>query len=93
VSRRSKAAAAVFAERKYRYYIAVKLKEKTAEETLRAAVLALGAFPRTLLKTITFDNGLENAPRGRIDAALGTASYFCKPYHRWEPDTKYPWGA
>ncbi|MDR2499635.1 MAG: IS30 family transposase, partial [Treponema sp.] len=91
VSRRSKAA--VFVERKYRYYIAVTLKDKTAEETLRAAVLALGAFPRRLLKTITFDNGLENAPRGRIDAALGRASCFCKPYHRWEPDTKYPRGA
>jgi IS30 family transposase len=93
VSRRSKAAVAVFVERKYRYYIAVKLKEKTAEETLRAAVAALGAFPQTLLKTITFDNGLENALHGKIDLALGTASYFCKPYHSWEPDTKYPRGA
>jgi IS30 family transposase len=69
------------------------LKDKTAEEMLRAAVPALGAFPRTLLKTITFDNGLDNAPHGRIDVALGTASYFCKPYHSWEPDTKYPQGA
>ncbi|MDR2501587.1 MAG: IS30 family transposase [Treponema sp.] len=93
VSRRSKAAAVVFVERKYRYYIAVTIKDKTAEETLRAAVLALSAFPQTLLKTITFDNGLENAPCGSIDAALGRASYFCKPYNRWEPDTKYPRGA
>jgi IS30 family transposase len=52
------------------------LNEKTAEEMLRAAVLALGAFSR--------DNGLENALHGRIDAALGTASYFCKPYYSWE---------
>ncbi|MDR2477360.1 MAG: IS30 family transposase [Treponema sp.] len=93
VSRQSKTAAAVFAERKYRYYIAVKRRDKSAGEMLRAAVPALGAFPRTLLKTITFDSGLENALHGRIDAALGTVSYFCKPYHSWEPDTKHPRGA
>ena len=84
VCRQSKAAVAVFVERKYRYYIAVMLKDKSAEEMLRAAVFALGKFPRSLLKTITFDNGLENALHGRIDEALGTKSYFCKPYHSWE---------
>jgi IS30 family transposase len=84
VSRQSKEAVAVFVERKSRYYIAIKIKDKSAEEMLRAAILALAVFPRALLKTITFDNGLENALHGKIDAALGTTSYFCKPYHSWE---------
>jgi IS30 family transposase len=84
VSGQSKACVAVFVERKYRYYIAIKLKDKSAQEMLRATILALGMFPKALLKTITFDNGLENALHERADAALGTKSYFCKPYHSWE---------
>ena len=84
VCRQSKAAVAVFGERKYRYYIAVMFKDKSAEEMFGAAVLALGKFPRWLLKIITFDNGLENALYGKIDGALGTKSYFCKSYHSWE---------
>ena len=31
-------------------------------------------------KTLTFDNGPENALHDKIDAALGTESYFCHPY-------------
>jgi IS30 family transposase len=84
VSRQSKAAVAVFVERTSRFYIVVKIKDKSAEEMLRAAKSALSCFPKALLKTITFDNGLENALHDKIDAALGTVSYFCKPYHSWE---------
>jgi IS30 family transposase len=84
VSRQSKEAVAVFVERKTRFFIAIKLKRKTAEEMRRAAFIALSIFPKSLLKTITFDNGLENALHEEIDALLGTKSYFCKPYHSWE---------
>jgi IS30 family transposase len=34
--------------------------------------------------TITYDNGLEFADHERVNAALGSKSYFCKPYHSWE---------
>jgi len=84
VSRQSKAAVAVFVERKSRFYIAIKINDKSAEEMLRAAIVALSVFPKALLKTITFDNGLENALHDKIDTVLGTTSYFCKPYHSWE---------
>lgn len=84
VSRQSKGAAAVFVERKHRLFIAVKIHDKSAAEMTRAAILALGSLPEHLRKTITFDNGLENAEHEKINAALGTSSYFCKPYHSWE---------
>jgi IS30 family transposase len=84
VSRNSKEAVAVFVERKNRYYIAVKMKNKTAEEMLRATIKALGFLPSHMRRSITFDNGLENALHEKINTALGTRSYFCKPYHSWE---------
>jgi IS30 family transposase len=84
VSRNGKQAAAVFVERKNRYYIAIKMKNKTAEEMLRATIKAPGFLPSRMRRTITFDNGLENALHEKINAALGTRSYFCKPYHSRE---------
>jgi IS30 family transposase len=36
------------------------------------------------LPAVTYDNGLENASHDKINEALGTKSYFCKPYHRGE---------
>ncbi len=33
---------------------------------------------------VTYDNGLEFADHERVNAALGSKSSFCKPYHSWE---------
>jgi IS30 family transposase len=41
-------------------------------------------FPQWLRKTITYDNGTENADHEIIDCWLNTQSYFCNPYHSWE---------
>jgi IS30 family transposase len=41
-------------------------------------------YPAVMRKSITYDNGLENALHNKINGALGTKSYFCKPYHSWE---------
>jgi IS30 family transposase len=35
-------------------------------------------------KTLTYDNGLENALHERTNRELGVTSFFCKPYHSWE---------
>jgi IS30 family transposase len=84
VSRQSKVAMAVFVERKSRMYLAVQMPDKSAASMEGATVKALGAFPPELRRTITYDNGTENAGHEAINRALGTRSYFCQPYHSWE---------
>ena len=44
----------------------------------------LGSFPGKARLSITYDNGSENAEHEAVNKALGTASYFCAPYHSWE---------
>ena len=34
--------------------------------------------------TLTYDNGSENSDHLRINRVLGSASFFCAPYHSWE---------
>ncbi|MDR0556899.1 MAG: IS30 family transposase [Treponema sp.] len=47
----------------------------------KSARLQLPPRPR---RTLTYDNGLENALHDLVNKESGTKSYFCKPYHSWE---------
>ena len=61
-----------------------KLERKTAEQTSNAIIFALKTFNVINLSTITYDNGSEFCYHEKVNAELGTKSYFCKPYHSWE---------
>jgi IS30 family transposase len=84
VCRQSKAATAVFVERKMRIFIAIKMEDKSAQSMHEATLKALSGLPAHLRKTITYDNGTENALHELTNSILGTKSYFCKPYHSLE---------
>jgi IS30 family transposase len=84
VSRQSKACAAVPVERKSRFFMVMRMKDKTAPAMHGAVVLALSGLPAGLRRTLTYDNGLENALHELTNGELGVRAYFCKPYHGWE---------
>lgn len=87
VSRQSKAALSIMTERKHRVTFISKITRKTASEMKRVLTKRLGGLPGHLRRTITYDNGLENALHEDIDKKLNTKSYFCNPYHSWEKGT------
>ena len=39
------------------------------------------------LRTLTYDNGIENKYHEEIADTLSIQTYFCKPYHSWEKGT------
>jgi IS30 family transposase len=84
VSRRSAVCVSVLVERKSRFYIVIRMKDKSARSMRRALEKALRRFPRRLRRTLTYDNGLENVLHELTNNGLETKSYFCKPYHSWE---------
>jgi transposase, IS30 family len=84
VSRQSKGAISVTSERVSRFLISKKLDAKTAENMDIAITESLNRLPRNLCKSITYDNGTENANHVQTNIKLGTKSYFCNPYHSWE---------
>ncbi len=84
VSRQSKAAVAAIQERTSRYCKLTKLESKSAENMQAAVVNSLASLPASLRKSITYDNGTENASHETINEMLKTSSYFCRPYHSWE---------
>lgn len=71
-------------ERRSQYLILVKIQNKSAAENVRAITGSLGLFPLRLRRTITYDNGSENATHVRVNRILKTSSYFCDAYASWQ---------
>ena len=70
-------------ERKSGYAVIAKVKNKTAVLVGTAIVDRLKLFG-TKVKTLTFDNGKEFCEHSKIDEALGSTSYFARPFASWE---------
>jgi len=84
VSRQSKSALVVVRERKLHLMYIRKIDRKDARNMRLAVVDILKKFPRRFRRSITFDNGLENAEHQLIAKRLGVETYFCNAYHSWE---------
>ena len=81
---KSKTCFAVFMERETRFYIAVKISNRTAEAMTEAATHTLGKLPAGAVKSITCDRGPEFAGWKKIEKALDCEVYFTDPYRAWQ---------
>lgn len=71
-------------ERKSRFVHLLRLENKLAETAKQAMIEGLGVYPSGLVKSITLDNGSENALHPEIEKALKATIFFCHPYCSWE---------
>ena len=56
-------------------------KARTIQKTLETLFLP---FARHVCKSVTYDNGKENAYHYHINKRLGSRSYFCDTYAAWQ---------
>ena len=63
-----------------------KLSSKESKEKMEAMVSRMERIPIHVRKTMTFDNGTENAEHRRLHA-VNMDTFFCAPYHSWEKGT------
>ena len=80
-SKGKKESCLVMSERKTRAEIILKVESKTADATAKALTRLrkeIGRDWKTLVKTITCDNGTEFADQKSIDA-LGVTTFYCHP--------------
>jgi transposase, IS30 family len=87
VSRKSIAALNSLVERKSRLLLLSRLQRKTAELTTDAVILRLQKLPEKVRRTLTLDNGTENAQHEAITEAIGIQCYFARPYASWQRGT------
>lgn len=87
ISRKSLVALNSLVERKSRLVLLSRLPRKSAQATQQAVVARLGALPRQARRTLTLDNGTENASHQELTANLGLRCYFAQPYASWQRGT------
>lgn len=81
LGRRKKGATiSVQQERKSRYIVLTKCRDKSALATQRAVTKRLSAFSGALRRTLTLDRGTENAEW----KTFGLPVFFCDPYSSWQ---------
>lgn len=71
-------------ERKFMLCRLHKLPSKEASETENAIADSIESVPPELWKTITRDNGTENACHLKTLDVFSIQSYFCDPYSSWQ---------
>lgn len=84
VSGKSGGALNVMVERKSRFVRIARVDDRTSASVSSAIVQCLMRYDENVRRSITYDNGLENARHEEVNRWLGTTSYFCNPYHSWE---------
>lgn len=74
-------------ERKSRYTLLVKIKDRKSKTVCEAFSNKLSLEPAELRKTMTYDNGSEMAEHNYITENTGMDIYFAHPYSSWERGT------
>lgn len=70
-------------ERATQFTLVANVPNKSAEAVTAATIELLEPY-RSVLHTITADNGKEFAYHEQLSTELGAAVYFARPYHSWE---------
>jgi transposase, IS30 family len=63
------------------------LERRTAETVRIAIITRLKPLPKSLRRSLTYDNGSEHTEHEIVNKVLGTRSYFCHPYSSWERES------
>jgi IS30 family transposase len=87
VSRQSKVGLNTLVERKSGLVFISKIRNGTAGVTARTVIERLMTLSPGKRRTLTLDNGSENAGHKEITKELGAKCYFANPYHSWERGT------
>jgi transposase, IS30 family len=74
----------VIVDRKTRFVRLEKVPNKSAAACRLALSRRLKPLPAPLRRSLTYDNGLENAEHTLLNQDIGTRSFFCATYHSWE---------
>lgn len=58
--------------------------KKSPIDTVDALIKTIESVPNELMKTMTFDNGIENYRHTELKQQFGLDTYFCRPFAPWQ---------
>lgn len=75
---------ATLVERRSRYVLVVRVRSKHTEDVVRALARKISTLPKGLIRTLTWDRGLEMADHKAFSLATKIDVYFCDPRSPWQ---------
>jgi len=75
---------ATLVERRSRYVILVRILDKQTQTVVRALARKIRSLPTGLMRTLTWDRGLELANHKALSIATKVDVYFCDPSSPWQ---------
>lgn len=87
IGKSQKSAIGTLVERSSRYTCIVKLSDRKSSTVRKQFVKEFRSFQKGLLKTMTYDNGVEMAQHKELTKQTGMPVYFAHPYASWERGT------
>ncbi len=81
---KSKGCLATFVERQTRFYVTVKIDNRSVSEMYRVISEIYERYPENTLKTYTVDRGKEFACYSQVDAELKVLIYLPEAYSSWQ---------
>jgi transposase, IS30 family len=82
-----KSAIGTIVERKTRYTLVIELSNRKSETVTQQFAKYLNALPKYIVKSMTYDNGMEMANHQWLTNNTGMDIYFANPYSSWERGT------
>jgi transposase, IS30 family len=84
----NRSAVGTLVERSTRYVLLLHLSAgKGAEDVRHAMERAIGTLPAKLVRSVTWDQGVEMTEHGKFTIATGVPVYFCDPHSPWQRGT------
>jgi IS30 family transposase len=87
VSMKSAGTLSCLVERKSRLLLLTKLHKRTSDNVSKSIISRLCSFPQHARRTLTLDNGSENAGHENITESINVKCFFAHPYASWERGT------
>ena len=84
---KSKGCLATFVERKTRFYVAIKMDDRTQNSMFLVISSLYNTLTSKLLKTFTIDRGKEFACYEQVETEFGIPMYFADAYAAWQCDS------